>query len=248
MARTIGFLLYFIGHAILTALAALPLLIIRTLTDLRLERTYLIWFSRTWSRLLLHVAGAEVVTSGTEHVPDHDRILVVSNHQSFADIPLLQGYIDKPFGFLAKADLERVPILGPWMRAYGCVFIDRGNLRTARGTIDLAAAAVRSGVPLVVFPEGTRSKGGPPRRFKSGTFRIAYQAQATIVPVTVDGVADLLERKGHVHSARLQLTVHPPIDYAAYADLPVTQIADQVEAIVRAGLRSRTNSGVPTHR
>lgn len=235
------------GHAVLTALAAVPLIIIRTLTDSRLERRYLIWFSRAWSRVLFWFTGADVVTSGAEHLPDHDRILVVSNHQSFADIPLLQGYIDKPLGFLAKAGLQRVPILGPWMRTYGCVFIDRGNLKSARRAIELAASAVRSNTPLVVFPEGTRSKGGPMRRFKSGTFRIAYQSQATIVPVTVDGVADLLERQGHVHSARLYLTVHPPLEYASYAETQVTHLADQVETIIRAGLRSRTRSAAPTH-
>ena len=236
MARTIGFLIYVVVHIGFTAAAYIPFLVIRTLTRSRLSYAYLTWFSRVWSRILLRFAGARVTVLGLDLLPAHNRICLISNHQSFADIPLLQGYIDRPLGFLAKAELQRVPLLSRWMRAYNCVFIRRGKIRGARRTIERAAAVIRSGTPLLVFPEGVRNKGGPMRRFKSGSLRIAYLAEATIVPVTLDGVAGLLEERGYVHAAKVTLPVHPPLEPSEYAALPSTQLADQLQKQIGSAL------------
>jgi len=175
------------------------------------------WLTRQfqrWTGYVLEVFEADVALEGTEHLAGHAgrKLIIMSNHQSQLDIPCLAKAADRLVGFVAKRELSRIPILNYWMREIGCIFIDRTDKRGAHQALEKAAASM-SDKPLVVFPEGTRSKDGSLLPFKLGGTRLALLAQAVIVPVLIEGSRDAVEkRKPGARRIPVRLKVFPPLD------------------------------------
>jgi 1-acyl-sn-glycerol-3-phosphate acyltransferase len=143
---------------------------------------------RYWARGLTGFWGVELQVFGTENMPEGQSYVVMSNHASYADIVAL--FIALPIipGFLAKRELMRVPFLAAALRAGGHVLVDRkGRRGNARQALESAAAQVRAGKTLLIFPEGTRSAADTVGDFKSGGFHLAKSAEVPIVPVGLRG-------------------------------------------------------------
>jgi len=113
-----------------------------------------------WARNIINFGGIKVTVTGGENVPKDSGVLFVGNHQSNLDIPILIGFINKPKGFIAKVELAKIPILSVWMKYMGCIFLDRKDVRQSLKAINQGAELLKKGHSLVIFPEGTRSKGG----------------------------------------------------------------------------------------
>ena len=137
-------------------------------------------------------------------------VFVMGNHRSYLDIPLAFLALQRTVGFIAKTQLQRIPILNFWMHKLGCVFIDREK----GGGAAIIQKAVQTGkMPrLFVFPEGTRSKRDGMVAFKSGCFRLAVEANAIILPMVTRG-SDLLweHRKDSKHHP-VNIKILEPID------------------------------------
>ncbi|MGH7336326.1 MAG: lysophospholipid acyltransferase family protein, partial [Myxococcota bacterium] len=131
-----------------------------------------------WAPGLLAGAFSSLRVRGLEAVDLGRPYLVVANHASFIDVPVLFRAFPIPLRFLAKRELGRVPLLGSYIRAMGMVFVDRGALHEMRGSVLRAADALAAGDALVSFPEGTRSRDGRLGRFKSGGFAAALESGA----------------------------------------------------------------------
>jgi 1-acyl-sn-glycerol-3-phosphate acyltransferase len=170
---------------------------------------------RGWTDTVLEAFEADLEIRGAEHLapPGEGRKLVImSNHQSQLDIPCLAKAADRLIGFVAKRELARVPLLNYWMRQIGCVFIDRSDKRGAHAALERAARQM-SDKPLVVFPEGTRSKDGSILPFKLGGTRLALLTRAVIVPVLIEGSRDAIEnRRPGMGRAPVRLRAFPPLD------------------------------------
>ena len=137
-------------------------------------------------------------------------VFVMGNHRSYLDIPLAFLALQRTVGFIAKTQLQRIPILNFWMHKLGCVFIDREK----GGGAAIIQKALQTGkMPrLFVFPEGTRSKRDGMVAFKSGCFRLAVEANAIILPMVTRG-SDLLweHRKDSKHHP-VNIKILEPID------------------------------------
>jgi len=152
-----------------------------------------------------------VELSGEENLPETNDICFVANHQGMFDIPLVLGFIAKPSGFIAKQELYKIPVLSWWMREIPCVFIDRGSARKAMESFKTSAAVIQSGHPQVIFPEGTRSRGDQMGEFHLGSLKLAYIANATIVPLAIKNTWRVLEIDNRIHAAPLKLRILPAI-------------------------------------
>lgn len=230
--RTVGFLIYFwpvlFGVTLLLPFAWL----LRILGGRREARRLVEEVVSRWSRQTLRMLGARITIVRRDSLPKHGHVCVVSNHQSYGDSLLLQGHLGIVAGFVAKRELAMVPPLSLWMRAVGTVFLRRGDARHARAVMTWATRTIVSGHPMAVFPEGTRSRGGPPGRFKAGALRLAWESQATIVPVTVHGTANLLERQGYLKSADVLMVVHRRVEPAEYRDWSKQELATRLRDII----------------
>ena len=147
--------------------------------------------NRWWARSILRAAGIDLHTEGMEKVDPAKRYVLVSNHYSYFDIPCILVAVPQPIRFMAKASLFKIPIFGWALGRAGFIPIDRKNRRTAVKSFDLAAARIRKGNTIVIFPEEGRSRERQMRPFQRGAFLLAIKAQMPMMPIAVDGTFDV---------------------------------------------------------
>ncbi len=164
------------------------------------------------AKRLLKVSGTSVKVIGEENVPSEGPILFVGNHQSYFDIPILLTNIKRYKGFIAKTELAKIPILKQWMEKLNCVFIDRKDARQSLKAINKGIKHLKSGYPMVIFPEGTRSADGTLGEFKPGSLKMATKAKATIVPITIKGAYKIMSKDSlAIRPANVELVISKPI-------------------------------------
>jgi 1-acyl-sn-glycerol-3-phosphate acyltransferase len=141
---------------------------------------------RLWSRALLWAGGVRVRLHNAERLRHAEPRIYVSNHVSWFDVFTLASYVPH-YKFVGKAELFRIPFFGAAARAAGMIPIERENRKSAFQSYELAAARIRAGASVVVYPEGTRGPSYGLRSFKKGPFVLAAAAQVPIVPTIVHG-------------------------------------------------------------
>jgi len=185
--------------------------ITKEVCDARLQR----WGHRIVenARLHLHVVGRENMKPGETY-------LVMSNHQSHYDIPVLFEVIGPNIRMITKEELFRVPVFGNALRAGGFIAIDRHDRHAAIRSLQRARDLLANGTHVWIAPEGTRSPTGDLLPFKKGAFYLALEAGLPILPVTLQGTRDALPAKGVRSSggAHVSVTMHPKIDASLYAE------------------------------
>lgn len=198
------------------------------------DRTLLLYkITHWWANFVLKLSGCKVHVEGLENIPKDKAALFVANHQSNFDIPLLMSVIDTPKGFIAKKELENIPLLSKWMKYIQCVFMDRNNLRQSAESIVKGINILKSGYSMVIFPEGTRSKGGQHSDFKAGSFKLATKSKSLIVPVTIDGTYKVLEESNNkIKASNLKVIIHKPIDPATLSKDQLNNLHEDVQNIV----------------
>jgi 1-acyl-sn-glycerol-3-phosphate acyltransferase len=195
----------------------------------------------SWSRSIVRYARVEIEASGLEHAPLHEAFVVMSNHQSLYDIPVLfQALSPRRLRMVAKSELFRVPIWSGAMRAAGFVEVDRGNRIAAMRSLDRARDAIREGTSIWIAPEGTRSESGELGPFKKGGFHLAAGAGARILPVAVSGTSRILPAKGRRVSdgMSVRVVVRPPVDPKEHADPHFKSLTAIVRERISEGLES----------
>ncbi|HKG94649.1 MAG TPA: lysophospholipid acyltransferase family protein [Gemmatimonadaceae bacterium] len=151
------------------------------------------WLPRVWARALNAAGGMRLRVHNEERMLDPAPHIYVCNHLSWFDVTALVAVLPR-FKFVAKAELGRIPIFGPGMRAVGTVEIERENRKAAFAAYQQAALRIRAGDPVVVFPEGTRGTTYAIRPFKKGPFVLAIASGVPIVPTIIHGTIHVLPR------------------------------------------------------
>lgn len=149
-----------------------------------------------WASGIMKRTNSSVTITGTEKLPD-GQVLFVSNHEGNFDIPTLLSTIPKPFGFISKKEVNKFPIIPLYMEEMNCVFLDRTDRRSALKSISDTVEKLKDGHSILIFPEGTRSKGQGIGEFKAGFIRIAKDAGVPIVPIAIQGTADIMEKNNN---------------------------------------------------
>lgn len=166
-------------------------------------------YARTWSRILLRLAGVRVVAHSTNILDSRQRYVYCANHASLFDIPVILATIPDNVRIMYKRELGSIPIFGWCLRMSPFVAVDRSDARDAMEQIERTVASMQTGASVVVFPEGTRSEDGNLGTFKRGAFSLAARSGRPIVPVSLVGTAAILP----AHSNRITPgTVHLYID------------------------------------
>lgn len=246
MVRTIFFFTFFWIYMFASLFFYIPYIFFR-FTGLK-ERAdkFIFIVTSIWSRHLVRAAGASVAVSGMENLPQENKICFVSNHQGDFDIPILIGYIPKMIGFIAKRELLFIPILGIWMKALHCVFINRMSPRDSVRVIQSGVEQIKNGYPMVIFPEGTRSKTQTMRPFKSGSIKLALRSNALIVPVTIDGTYKIRgDKKWRIAPSSVSLKIHPSIDVTTLSSDEKKNLHISLRDIIYSGLTLKNNDTSP---
>lgn len=197
---------------------------------------------KKWSKTIMKLTGSEIKIKGEEHLP-RGPVVFISNHEGDFDIPTLLGYIPKPFGFISKIEVKKVPVISSWMEVLKCVFLDRKDRRQAVRSIRQGTEYLRQGHSLVIFPEGTRSKGGEMNTFKSGSFRLAKDGEVPIVPICIQGTADVFEKNNRlIRPAQIEVKILPPVMAEDYKEKSIKEMAAEIEEMIRQELEADRKS------
>ncbi len=190
------------------------------------------WCARTWSRLILRTTGVRVDVVGMERLVPGRTYLFVANHQSIYDIPILFWALPYQLRIIAKESLGRFPFLGWHLRRTGHMLVDRR--RPDRTAISSWVSRLAwTGLSLIVFPEGTRSRGGRVGRFKGGGFYLALEAGMPVVPLSVIGSRHvMLKGRLATYPGHVRLVVHDPIDTSALSGTDPKTFGEQVRQIL----------------
>lgn len=188
--------------------------------------------ARLWARIILWSAFVRLRVEGAFRV-GAGPVVFMSNHESWLDIPALLVAIPGQVRFLAKRSLFAIPFLGWAMRAMGFIPVDRENRRTAVKSFDEAAARIRAGRSVLVFPEETRTPDGSLLPFQRGGFLIALKAGLPIVPVGIQGARRVLAKGSYiVRPGRIVVRFGEPIPTAGLGVTSKGELMDRVRAAI----------------
>jgi 1-acyl-sn-glycerol-3-phosphate acyltransferase len=167
-----------------------------------------------WARRVIAHASLRVRVQGKGNKDDARAYVIMSNHQSHFDIPVLYYALGSNMRMVAKKELFRIPVFGPAMRRSGFIEVDRGNKTRAIESLDHAREALARGVSIWIAPEGTRSQTGELGPFKKGGFFLAEKTQAPILPVTIKGTHDVLPPHHYALACDrdVDVVIHAPIE------------------------------------
>jgi len=176
---------------------------------------------------------------GRENYDHGQTYVMVSNHQSMLDIPVIHC-LNFSFLWVSKIENFKVPILGLSMKMAGYIAIERGNKESVVKMMQESEDALKSGHSLFLFPEGTRSKDKNIKRFKTGSFRLALNTGLPVLPVLIDGTGQVLPKKGIVFSSghNLRVKVLKPIKPEDFGTDDPDILAEKIQVLLTRELDS----------
>jgi len=171
---------------------------------------------------------------GRENIQWGKTYILVSNHQSFYDIFVL-FCLFRPFKWLAKESLFKIPVIGWNMSLNRYIAIKRDSLKNRGAAFQECRKWLQRGTSIIIFPEGTRSKTGEMRNFHSGAFRLAIEEKINIVPIAIKGTRNILQKHSFLLGPGkifIKIKVLPPIDTGQYDKHQVEKLKEKVYQVI----------------
>ena len=184
---------------------------------------------RFWCETLFGVTGVTHRVSGLENLPKKQGYILMAKHESHFDGPAIIVGLPVPAYFVIKKELSKIPVWG-WTAVHaGSIVVDRQRSDVARQALSAASQRVVDGSNVIIFPEGTRGDGQTLMDFKRGGFHLALEAGAEIVPVYIDGSAEVLPRlKLAPQKGTVGVTFGTPISTEGKTVDDISDLADTV--------------------
>ncbi len=166
-----------------------------------------------WAKILLFTCDIKVQIIGRENILRGKPQIFMANNQSDFDILIILANIPGQFRWLAKKELFHIPIFGTAIKSAGYIEIDIKDKEKAVRSLNQAALRLQEGKSIMAFPEGTRSRLGEIKSFKQGSFYLAINSGAPIVPITIVGSGGIMPKRSlKIKSGQIKLIIDKPID------------------------------------
>jgi len=233
-----AFIFFLVGLTVAIATpVGLLIFILRCLGLRKLTSSVVCRFAQGWSWILIWITGCTVKVRGKENIPKEGGLCFVSNHGGYFDILLVLATAGRQVGFIAKKELAFVPFINLWILLIGGFFIDRKSGRKSLATIKTGVRRIQAGDSILIFPEGHRSKGQGLLPFHPGSFKLATEAGAPIIPVAITGSYEVFEKTGRITAQAVQVAFGKPI---LTAEIPAGDrrqaLSDHVREVIAAEL------------
>lgn len=225
--RTLIILIYLILLVIYSAI----MIVVDKIINIKPTTVY-IHLRKVAKRLDL-IAGNDYTLIGAENIPDQ-AVLIASNHEGFFDPVSIVDIFESPVALIGKIELKKIPTLSYWITKFGSEFIDRDDMKQSIRVIISASKTLKNGTNVLIYPEGTRNTED--EEFKAGSFKIAQNAKAGILPVTVRNTSDIFEKNRFLQlkKSKPTITIHPVIEYQDYSSKDLITVAREVQTIVNS--------------
>lgn len=195
--------------------------------------------SKIWAWVVLKVTFTRSSIKGKDKIKNNKSYVVISNHQSHFDIPVLVTKLGIQFRWIIKKELLKVPLFGYALYASRNIFIDRSNKEETIKSIHNGIQRLPKGTSLLFFAEGTRSPDGEIHAFKKGGFVTAIENQMTVLPVTVNGSRKVLPKGSIVFSrSNIELVIGDPVDASGYTSDNMEELIQKTRDIVVSNFRA----------
>lgn len=186
-----------------------------------------------WARSILAASPIELTVKGLSNIDPDKSYIYMSNHQSNYDIPILLGHLPVQFRWLAKIELFRIPLFGYAMKRAGYICIDRSNQKSAFESLKKAAEIIRSGVSVMIFPEGTRSRDGNIGSFKKGGFVLAVESGVPILPIIIRGTYSIMPRSRLlIKPGKVTLEIMKPVETSGFTKETKDNLMEKIRNIM----------------
>ncbi len=191
------------------------------------------WFSRTWSWLIMKTILSPVKVTGLDKIDTTKPHVYAVNHASAMDIPVLYVHLPFQFRIVFKKELLVYPVVGWQLKRSGQVCIDQQKPTNSIASIRSAVKSLKGGMPLVIYPEGGRTRDGYIKPFLPGAFFLALKAQVDIVPIALVGTYELLPMDTyHIKCRPLEMRVGEPISTAGLTMRDLEALSAKVQKAV----------------
>ena len=195
------------------------------------------WFGGNWGRGLMWAVPSRVRVEGRDNIDPAASYILVSNHLSLMDIPLLYGWLPLDLKWIMKKEVRKIPIIGVGTAMLGHIFLDRSNRQAAIRELAQVKEDLLPGTSILFFPEGTRSRSGKLQPFKMGAFHMARDLDAPILPITIVGADRILTPDGmDLFPGTARMVIHPPLSVDEVRGSSGEQLRDRSRAIIAGAL------------
>lgn len=197
----------------------------------------------SWSRLACIVVPIRVKILGRYNYSRKKSYVVVANHQSMADIPVIHGWLGLRIKWVMKMELKKIPVFGPACRSLGCIYVDRSDSGAALKSMEEAKnrlfdrEKITGGSAVLFFPEGTRTRDGRLLAFKKGAFRFAMDAGLPILPITIRNSRQILPSDSlDLSPGEVEVVVHPAVDLSCCTVKTLDETVSRVRHTIEQAL------------
>jgi 1-acyl-sn-glycerol-3-phosphate acyltransferase len=190
--------------------------------------------ARFWARAAVFFAGCSLTVRGIDNVRKHPVAVYAANHTSYMDTPVIFAALPFQFRILAKKELWPIAFIGWYLDRSGQIPIDTRNPRATLSSLGVGVKALRSGMPLFVFPECGRTPTGELQSFLSGAAYLAIRAQVPLVPIALSGVYDLLPmHSSHLYPGELTLVAGDPIPTTGMTIRQTDELTERLRTAIK---------------
>ncbi len=166
-----------------------------------------------WSRLVCFFIPVRVRIKGRNNYDTDKAYVVVVNHRSMVDIPVIHGWLGLKIKWVIKKELKKIPVFGSACESIGCIYVDRFDRFSAIKSIQDAKKKMSKRASVLFFPEGTRTRDGSTAKFKKGAFYFAKETGLSVLPVTIKNTMRILPSDSlDLFPGTAEIIVHPPVD------------------------------------
>ncbi|MGC9383392.1 MAG: lysophospholipid acyltransferase family protein [Kosmotogaceae bacterium] len=159
------------------------------------------------------LAFSKVTVIGKENIPEKGPAVIVSNHQSAFDIPLMVGFVKGRISFIAKKEIGKIPFLKWFVVRLDGILIERGNKIQTASSMRKILRVLKNGGIIMLFPEGTRDSTGAMGDFKEGSLAIPHKLNVPVLPVAIDGTRNMM-KKGSllIRPSKINIMILEPLN------------------------------------
>jgi 1-acyl-sn-glycerol-3-phosphate acyltransferase len=202
---------------IIGMLLLIPVWLLDILQLKNLRNRLLRFIAKYWSSVMLCIAGVKIHKNIRENFR-HPSYALVSNHQGNFDILVILHALPVIPAFISKIELKKIPFLSIWMKAMDCLFINRSDSAGSRTKI-LHRLMERGHNPLMLFPEGTRSRSDTLLPFRTGGLKMIYDSRTDVIPVSIKGTYKIWEETKRIKPGIVHIEVKPIYKAEEYSKL-----------------------------
>jgi 1-acyl-sn-glycerol-3-phosphate acyltransferase len=183
--------------------------------------------------IFIRLMGIKLVVTGREHIRSGQAYLIMGNHQSLFDLFVIPAAIPVCFVAVEAAYHFSLPVWGYLIRKWGCIPIERNNIKKAVLSLAIAKKTLLSGMSIAILPEGHRTRTGEIAPFKKGPFHLAKGAKADILPFALNGLFDFHHKSSLIlRPGKVKVTIGKPIPYDTFKDSSIEETRQNIFKII----------------